>query len=94
VLTVKQAVNPNAVEDVLFAGIWVAPNPFSSQLKIENKETLNARYELVNMNGEVVRSGALQGAETVLNTEELKAGAYLLRILSGTDSKTLRVVKE
>ena len=46
------------------------------------------------MNGEVVRSGALQGAETVLNTEELKAGAYLLRILSGTDSKTLRVVKE
>ena len=82
VVRVKQAENPTAVEDVLFAGIWVAPNPFSSQLKIENKEALNARYELVNMNGEVVRSGALQGAETVLKTEELKAGAYLLRILS------------
>ena len=94
VLTVKQAVNPNAVEDVRFAGISVAPNPFASQLRIKNEEAVNARYELVNTNGVAVRTGVLQGVETVLNTEKLPAGAYLLRILSGTDSKTLRVVKE
>ena len=94
VVTVKQAVNPNAVEDVLFAGISVAPNPFSSQLRIRNEEAVNARYELVNSNGVAVRTGVLQGVETVLNTEKLPAGAYLLRILSGSESKTLRVVKE
>ncbi len=94
VVTVKQAVNPNAVEDVLFAGISVAPNPFSSQLRIKNEEAVNARYELVNTNGVAVRTGILQGVETVLNTEDLTAGAYLLRILSGSESKTLRVVKE
>ncbi len=94
VVRVKQAENPTAVEDVLFAGIWVAPNPFASQLRIKNEEAVNARYELVNTNGVAVRTGVLQGVETVLNTEKLPAGAYLLRILSGTDSKTLRVVKE
>ena len=93
-VTVKQAVNPNAVEDILFAGISVAPNPFSSQLKIENREALLARYELVNTNGVIVRKGTLEGVETLLNTEELKAGVYLLRILSGIASKTLQVVKE
>jgi len=94
VVKVKQAVNPSAVEDVLFAGISVAPNPFSSQLKIKNEEAVNARYELVNTKGVMVCSGVLQGVETELNTEKIPAGAYLLRILAGSESKTLRVVKE
>ena len=94
VVTLKQAGQPTAVESVLLAGISVAPNPFSSQLRIKNEEAVNARFELVNTSGVVVRSGVLQGVETVLNTEDLTAGAYLLRILSGSESKTLRVVKE
>jgi len=94
VVTLKQAGQPTAVESVLLAGISVAPNPFSSLLKIKNEAAINTRYELVNTNGVVVRAGALQGKETVLNTEELKAGVYLLRILSDNASKTLQVVKE
>ena len=85
---------PNAIENVLLAGISIAPNPFSSLLKIKNDEAINARYELVNTNGMVMRKGSLQGTTTVLNTEELKAGVYLLRIFSDKTSKTLRVVKE
>ena len=42
----------------------------------------------------VMRKGSLQGTATILNTEELKAGVYLLRIFSDKTSKTLRVVKE
>ena len=83
-----------AVEDAVLTSIVVAPNPFSSQLIVRNNEVLAARYELVNTNGIVVRAGALLGAETVLNTVDLAAGVYLLRILSGSESKTLRVVKE
>ena len=85
---------PNAIENVLLAGISIAPNPFSSLLKIKNDKAINARYELVNTNGMVMRKGSLQGTATVLNTEELKAGVYLLRIFSDKTSKTLRVVKE
>ena len=85
---------PGAVEDAALESMVVAPNPFTSQLRISNPEGVEARYELVNTNGVVVRDGALQGVETVLNTENLNTGVYLLRLLSGTSSKTLRVVKE
>lgn len=85
---------PGAVEDAALESMVVAPNPFTSQLRISNPEGVGARYELVNTIGVVVRGGALQGVETVLNTENLNAGVYLLRLLSGTSSKTLRVVKE
>lgn len=85
---------PGAVEDAALESMVVAPNPFTSQLRIANPEGVEARYELVNTIGVVVRDGALQGVETVLNTENLNAGVYLLRLLSGTSSKTLRVVKE
>lgn len=93
-VTLRQSGKPAAVESVLLAGISVAPNPFSSLLKIKNSEAINARYELVNNNGVVVRSGILQGAETQLNTEALKTGVYLLRILSDNATRTLHVVKE
>ena len=85
---------PGAVEDAALESMVVVPNPFTSQLRISNPEGVGARYELVNTNGVVVRGGALQGVENVLNTENLNAGVYLLRLLSGTSSKTLRVVKE
>lgn len=99
VVKVKQAgkgsnQNPSAVEDVLFSGIIVAPNPFGAQLVIKNGEGIEGRYELVNMSGVLVRSGSLQGRVVVLSTAGLKAGVYLLRILAGGGAKTFSVVKE
>ena len=86
--------NPSAVENVLFSGITVAPNPFGVQLVIKNSEGIKGRYELVNTSGVLVRSGSLQGRVVVLRTEGLKAGVYLLRILAGGGAKTFSVVKE
>ena len=86
--------NPSAVENVLFSGITVAPNPFGAQLVIKNGEGIDGRYELVNTSGVLVRSGSLQGRVSVLRTDELKPGVYLLRILAGGGAKTFSVVKE
>ena len=99
VVTVKQAgrgsnQNPSAVENALFSGIAVAPNPFGVQLVIKNSEGIKGRYELVSMGGVLVRSGSLQGRVVVLSTAGLKAGVYLLRILAGGGAKTFSVVKE
>ncbi len=69
-----------AVEDALLAGIAVAPNPFSAQLRILNPEGVAARYEVVNAIGVVVRSGALSGSEAIVDTETLSAGIYFVRI--------------
>ncbi|MFC2347478.1 MAG: Ig domain-containing protein [Bacteroides sp.] len=49
---------PGAVEDAALESMIVAPNPFTSQLRISNPEGVEARYELVNTIGVVVRGGA------------------------------------
>ncbi len=69
-----------AVEDALLAGIVVAPNPFSAQLRILNPEGVAARYEVVNGAGVVVRSGALSGSDVIVDTEALPAGIYFVRL--------------
>ena len=71
---------PGAVEDALLAGIAVAPNPFTAQLRILNPEGVTARYELVNAAGVVVRSGALSEKELVVDTEALPSDIYFVRL--------------
>ena len=86
--------NPNAVEEALFANISVAPNPFSSQLRISHKEAINARYTLLDARRVILYQGSLEGTETTLNTENLKAGIYLLRLSADNGAtKTITVVK-
>ena len=97
-VTVSQSTspdNPNAVEEALFANISVAPNPFSSQLRISHKEAINVRYALLDAKGTTLIQGVLEGAETTLNTENLKAGIYLLRLSADNGAtKTITVVKD
>ena len=84
----------NAVEDALLAHITVAPNPFSSQLRIVNPEGIAVRYELVTLTGSVVRAGALEGTETMVDTETLPAGLYFVRLKAqGGARKTLKMSK-
>ena len=96
-VTVSQSTspdNPNAVEEALFANISVVPNPFSSQLRISHKEAINVRYALLDTKGTTLYQGVLESAETTLNTENLKAGIYLLRLSADNGAtKTITVVK-
>jgi len=86
--------NPNAVEDALLASLSVAPNPFTTQLRILNPEGILARYEFVNQMGAVLRSGVINGNETVVDTEALPAGLYFVRLAAqGGARKTLKVYR-
>ena len=82
---------PQAVEDAVLASLVIAPNPFSTQLRIVNPEGLAVRYELVTLTGNVVRAGALDGTETIVDTEALPAGLYFVRLTGQNGAK--RVVK-
>ena len=86
-----QPQTPQAVEDAVLASVAVAPNPFTSQLRIENPEGVVATYELVNAAGVVVRAGAFDATEEIVDTEALPAGLYLVRLMSQNGAK--RVVK-
>ena len=92
-LVVKTALT-SAVEDAMFAQVCVAPNPFDNQLRITTNE-LRGTYALLNAQGVVVLSGVLMQGETILNTNELSAGLYLVRIaVASGEAKTYRVIKK
>ncbi|MGP1461662.1 MAG: T9SS type A sorting domain-containing protein, partial [Bacteroides sp.] len=86
-----QPQTPKAVEDAVLASLAVAPNPFTSQVRIENPEGVAVRYELVNASGLVVRSGSFVTTEVIVDTEALPAGLYFVRIEAKNGAK--RVVK-
>ena len=104
VVTLKQAAkadnpnpptpDPNTVEDVLFSGIVVAPNPFSSQLIVRNNNALAVSYEFVNSYGQVLQTGTLEVGNTIINTATMSAGVYFLRLTANGITKAYRLVKE
>jgi len=93
--TCKVVVTPaTAVEDAVFAGVVIAPNPFGNQLRIVNGE-LRGEYALLNAQGIVVRSGNADSNEVVIETRDLTSGLYLLRLTATNGAtKTYRVVKQ
>ncbi len=93
-VTVTAVPVPQAVEDAVLASLVIAPNPFSTQLRIVNPEGLAVRYELVTLTGNVVRAGALDGTETIVDTEALPAGLYFVRLTGQNGAKkVVKVVK-
>ncbi len=85
---------PQAVEDAVLSSIVVAPNPFSTQLRLGNPTSVVVRYELMNSSGVVVRSGLLEGNDVTVDTEALPAGIYFARFYGAKSSqKTVKVVR-
>jgi hypothetical protein len=77
------------------ASIEVAPNPFSTQLRISSDEFVNTTYKLFNASGVVVRSGNFESRELTIETTDLASGLYLLHLTAESGAtKVVRVVKE
>ncbi len=92
-VTLKTGIG-GAVEDVLWASVMVAPNPFSTHLRIVNPERVQGRYEVLDAAGVVVRAGALEASEVRVDTDELAAGVYFVRVNHENGAqRTLKVVK-
>ena len=90
----KPTPKPEAVEEALLANVTVAPNPFTTQLRLVNPAGIAAAYELVNVSGVVLRSGEVSTSEMIIDTTDLPAGLYFLRIGGQNDAKrTVRVVR-
>jgi len=92
----KGADDPStAVEDAFLANVIVAPNPFTRALRIMGNEVSGVRYELFNAQGVVVRAGSVDTTEVVIDTEELVAGFYWVRLSDAKGAtRVYRVVKQ
>ena len=83
-----------AIDDSVFANIVVAPTPFDSQIRIINNKLCGV-YALFNAQGVVIISGALENAETTINTTTLPTGMYFLHLASRNGAnKVVKVVKQ
>ena len=83
-----------AIDDSVFANIAVAPTPFDSQIRIINNKLCGV-YALFNAQGVVIISGALENAETTINTTTLPTGMYFLHLASRNGAnKVVKVVKQ
>lgn len=60
-------------------GISAFPNPAADVLTLENKETDNLTWELTDLSGKTVRSGALIKGQPPVDVSEIAAGIYLLQ---------------
>lgn len=94
-VTVRKQSSSQSVDEDNFVSLSVLPNPFNDKLRIlYNNERANARYELVNTMGLVVRSGKIEHEDSMIETTNLTSGLYILRITTDTGrTKSVRLVK-
>jgi hypothetical protein len=81
----------NQFSEVL--GFKAYPNPVSDVLTIEYTSDVTS-VAVYNLLGQQVLAKNVNATTTQVNMSELNAGTYLVKVSSGTVSKTLKVVKK
>lgn len=84
------SVGINKVEDNL--GLRVFPNPANEVINISLNKEVSATLTLLDVSGKVVRTQALNGISTSINTASLNSGVYFVTINDGTSVSTQKVV--
>ncbi len=89
------AATPASVElTSLISGIYIFPNPATKQITVDNLLEQPAAYQINALNGSLLTTGTLQVGSTIIPTENLAAGLYLLHVQNETHKQTLRFVKQ
>ena len=69
----------------------IYPNPTSHSVTIKLRDSRDAQYKIVNMLGQTVRQGAVDGNS--INVNNLKAGMYYIDINDGQRSISSKLIK-
>ncbi len=75
-------------------GISVYPTVAHTTINVMLNDIRNSGYAILNMNGQVVTSGALNNAQTSCSIATLPAGNYLIEISTVSNKTTTKFVKE
>jgi hypothetical protein len=82
--------------------ISIYPNPFQNSFTLEISSDFgeDIQLQIVNMQGNVLQSDYINLSDdesvftTNISAHKLKPGMYILRLISKTDAKTLRIIKQ
>ena len=68
------------------------PNPASNFVTIKLSENVNAVATVLDLNGKIVKSTAINGISTVINTTDLISGVYFIQLKNGNDVSTKKLI--
>jgi hypothetical protein len=74
------------------SGISVSPNPFSDKIVLQSTNR-DYDYEITDISGRVVLQASHVVADQVIETSQLSAGTYFLKVSSSTGIEIFKLVK-
>lgn len=81
--------NTSGVDELTGNNFSIFPNPASSLLTVKSTTVDGFRFQLVNLQGQLVKEISSTDNVVVLNTEDLSNGIYLVKILSPQKNSVL-----
>ena len=72
-------------------GVQIYPNPAKEFLTIRSNE--NARFEVFNQLGAILKTGNILEEETQLSVSDLQSGIYWIRIISETGTPKVQTIQ-
>jgi acetyl esterase/lipase len=76
------------------ANFSISPNPANEFFVLRISEDLNTeKFEILNLTGQVVYNGKINGRETTVNISDLSQGTYILRVFSKNKIESLKFEK-
>ena len=87
---------PTAIDDKPVAKLSTRyyPNPVSNVLNVHVQDVTSFVYRVFSLDGAAVLMGNAYGASTTIDVSGLKAGIYILNIVSDGQSYTTKIVKK
>ncbi len=84
------------VSENIISDYRVFPNPIKNQFTIElirDRNETSLKAFLFNLNGKLIKEIQLSSLSTIVNTNDLSVGSYLLQITTETQNKTFKIIK-
>jgi hypothetical protein len=88
--------SPVIVSDCDFvpAAIAVSPNPAKDFIDISIPYEENSSYNIIDLNGRVLTSGALLSRKTRVNIEPFAQGIYIVEIIKPSEKRQIKIIKQ
>ncbi|MFN8298849.1 MAG: PKD domain-containing protein [Chitinophagales bacterium] len=91
-VTTTLKTDATGISDVNSLEFAMLPNPANTQVYVKGDFDKNATYEVMNPLGQLMTSGSIQGTTTGIAVADLSAGVYLVKIKSGNQTGTKRLL--
>jgi len=74
--------------------VSVFPNPASDYLQIEQSEANISHIEIINLQGQVIKSQRILGNQSTLDLSNVSAGVYILKIYTNSGFVVKKLIKQ